>query len=275
MANTSRLRQRRRLLLVAAAFLVTLEVSGALVTTAATAQATLNAREAMRPVVVPRIEVSGTQSGRAPSPWLRLSAEQPSTDLRVWRTVPVRNADLWFDPPAPAAPAPTPEPAPTPAPLPTPTPTPANAGSGTTAAAGGLAGAGRTAAVVTNRFRFPDLGIDRTTRSYPCDRAEPPDNYVYRWGCAGRNNLYLLGHAHTVFKPLHDAYAAGRLRVGMRASYTDSYGRTRTYRVTTWRVVWPTDVTWAIASQPVPSMTLQTCYGRYSEFRLLVRLVAI
>ena len=60
----------------------------------------------------------------------------------------------------------------------------------------------------------------------------------------------------------------------MTASYTDSKGNTRVYRVTTWRLVKPTDVTWAIASQPVPSMTLQTCYGANSEWRLLVRLVA-
>ena len=140
--------------------------------------------------------------------------------------------------------------------------------------AGGLAGASRTAAVVTHRLRIPDLRIDRTTRSFPCDRAEPPANYVYRWGCAGRNNLFLLGHAYSVFKPLHDAYAAGRLRVGMAAWYTDATGKTRLYRVTSWRVVKPTDVAWAIASQPVPSMTLQTCYGPNSEYRLLVRLVA-
>ena len=31
---------------------------------------------------------------------------------------------------------------------------------------------------------------------------------------------------------------------------------------------------WAIASQPVASMTLQTCYGPNNEYRLLVRLVA-
>jgi sortase (surface protein transpeptidase) len=127
---------------------------------------------------------------------------------------------------------------------------------------------------VRNRFQFPDVRIDRITRSYACARAEPPANFVYRWGCAGRNNIYLLGHAYSVFKPLHDAYAAGRLRVGMLARYTDSNGRTRDYRVTSWRVVKPTEAAWAIASQPVPSLTLQTCFGPDSEYRLLVRLVA-
>ena len=48
-----------------------------------------------------------------------------------------------------------------------------------------------------------------------------------------------------------------------------------TFRVTTWRLVRPTNSSWAIASQPVPSMTLQTCVGAQSEWRLNVRLVAI
>jgi sortase (surface protein transpeptidase) len=132
----------------------------------------------------------------------------------------------------------------------------------------------RTVVSTPLRLRIPDLGISQTTRDYPCSRSEPPANYVYRWGCAGRNNLYLLGHAYSVFKPLHDAYASGRLRVGMVAYWTDAAGRTVTYRVSSWRVVKPTDASWAIASQPVPSMTLQTCFGPNSEHRLLVRLVA-
>ena len=35
-------------------------------------------------------------------------------------------------------------------------------------------------------------------------------HYVYRWGCAGTNNVYLMGHAWGV-SPLHDAYVCGRL----------------------------------------------------------------
>jgi sortase (surface protein transpeptidase) len=127
---------------------------------------------------------------------------------------------------------------------------------------------------VALQLRIPDLGITQTTRSYPCDRVQPPANYVYRWGCAGTNNLYLLGHAYSVFKPLHDAYAKGRIRVGMAAYWTNSKGRRITYRVTAWRLVRPDDPGWAIASQPVPSMTLQTCYGADNEYRLVVRLVA-
>ena len=45
-----------------------------------------------------------------------------------------------------------------------------------------------------------------------------PGNVVYRWGCAGSNNVYLFAHAHSAFKPLHDAYVNGRLRKGMKVS---------------------------------------------------------
>lgn len=124
----------------------------------------------------------------------------------------------------------------------------------------------------TNHFWFPVLGMSRSVNTFACSRSREPGNYVYRWGCAGRDNVYLLGHAWGVFKPLHDAYLAGRLRVGMVAYYADANGRVRKYRVTTWRVVDPTNSSWAIASQSVPSMTLQTCVGLK---RLNVRLVAV
>jgi hypothetical protein len=125
-----------------------------------------------------------------------------------------------------------------------------------------------------NHVWMPSLGISRSVYSFPCSRGEDPDNLVYRWGCAGQNNVYLLGHAWGVFKALHDAYYNGKLRVGMVVYYADSNGRVRRYRVTTWRVVRPDQAAWAIADQPVPSMTLQTCLGANSEYRLNVRLVA-
>lgn len=131
--------------------------------------------------------------------------------------------------------------------------------------------AGLETPVGTNHFWFPALGMSRTVRSFPCSRTRAPENYVYRWGCAGTNNVYLMGHAYGVFKPLHDAYFAGRLRVGMVAYYADANGRVRKYVVTTWRVVDATSSSWAIASQSVPSLTLQTCVH---QKRLNVRLVA-
>lgn len=132
----------------------------------------------------------------------------------------------------------------------------------------------KTAYKGTNRFWFPALGINKAVYTFPCSRSRAPDNLVYRWGCAGANNVYLLGHAWGVFKPLHDAYVAGRLRIGMKTIYADAKGRIRTYKIKWWKLTRPTtDASWAWAAQSVPSMTLQTCVGANSEYRLMVRLV--
>jgi hypothetical protein len=110
---------------------------------------------------------------------------------------------------------------------------------------------------------------------FPCTRKEPPANYVYRWGCAGRNNVYLMGHAYGVFKALHDAYVHGRLRKGMTVDYADGSGVVRRYAVIWWKVTPPTtSASWAWAAQSKPSMTLQTCVGSTGQDRLMVRLVA-
>ena len=127
-----------------------------------------------------------------------------------------------------------------------------------------------------NHVWIPTLGINRSISSFPCSRSRPPDNYMYRWGCAGRNNVYLLGHAYSAFKPLHDAYVGGRLRKGMKVMYADGSGHVRTYAVIWWKVTRPTtSASWAWAALSRPSMTLQTCVGAHSEFRLIVRLVAV
>ena len=127
-----------------------------------------------------------------------------------------------------------------------------------------------------NHVWIPALRINRSVSSFPCSRSRPPDNYVYRWGCAGRNNIYLLGHAYSVFKPLHDAYVNGRLRKGLKVVYADGAGRVHTYSVIWWRVVRPTtSASWAWAALARPSMTLQTCLGSHSEYRLMVRLVRV
>ncbi|HVL53545.1 MAG TPA: sortase [Vitreimonas sp.] len=98
---------------------------------------------------------------------------------------------------------------------------------------------------------------------------------IYRWGCGGSNNVYLMGHAASVLKPLHDAYVSGRLYKGMKVIYADANGQVRTYSVSYWKVVRPDgDVAWAYAAQSRPSMTLQTCVGAKNSHRLVVRLVA-
>jgi sortase (surface protein transpeptidase) len=127
----------------------------------------------------------------------------------------------------------------------------------------------------TNHFWIPSLGMSNNVHAYPCSRSRPPDNYMYRWGCAGENNVYILGHAYSVMKPLHDLYVSGGLQKGMIAVYANGAGKVTKYKVVSWRVVDPTESAWAIASQPVPSMTLQTCVGKDGHLRLNVRLVAV
>jgi hypothetical protein len=123
---------------------------------------------------------------------------------------------------------------------------------------------------------IPSLGISRSVQSFPCSRSRPPDAGVYRWGCAGRNNVYLMSHAWSAFRPLHDAYVRGDLRVGLRVRYADRAGRVHRYRVTWWRVTAPTTAaSWAWADQRKPSMTLQTCVGANGQKRLMVRLVEV
>jgi hypothetical protein len=149
-------------------------------------------------------------------------------------------------------------------------PKPSSGGSGGGASSGPRVYKGR------NHVWIPALGINRSVHWFPCSREREPDNYVYRWGCAGRNNVYLLGHAHSVFKALHDAYVGGRLRKGMKAIYADGNGKVRTYTVRWWKLTRPTtSASWAWAAQSVPSMTLQTCVGKNNEYRLMVRLVEV
>jgi len=127
-----------------------------------------------------------------------------------------------------------------------------------------------------NHVWIPSLGISANVQSFPCSRSRPPDAGVYRWGCAGTNNVYLLGHAWSTFKPLHDAYVGGRLHTGLKVAYADGAGRVHIYSVVWWKVVAPTTAaSWAWASLSRPSMTLQTCVGANSQYRLMVRLVQV
>ena len=156
-------------------------------------------------------------------------------------------------------------------------PKPKSSSSGGSAGTSGGSGTVRAGALKgRNHFWFPAVGINRSVNSFPCSRSRAPDNLVYRWGCAGRNNVYLMGHAHSVFSPLHNAYVSGRLKVGMKAYYADNGGKVHTYKVRWWKLTKPTtSASWAWASQSVPSMTLQTCVGSNSEYRLMVRLVEV
>jgi sortase (surface protein transpeptidase) len=123
-----------------------------------------------------------------------------------------------------------------------------------------------------NHVWIPALGINRSVSFFSCSSSAYPGNRVYRWGCAGSNNVYLFGHAHSVFKPLHDAYVRGRLSKGMKVIYADGNGKLSTYAVSWWKVTTPDKGAWAYAGQSRPSLTLQTCVGARSQYRLIVRL---
>ncbi len=122
---------------------------------------------------------------------------------------------------------------------------------------------------------MPSLGIDKSISFYACSNASYPGNRVYRWGCAGQNNVYLFGHAGSVFKPLHDAYLRGRLRKGAALYYADGSGQVHAYRVSWWKLTTATQGTWAYKAQSSPSLTLQTCIGAQSQYRLIVRLTEV
>lgn len=160
-------------------------------------------------------------------------------------------------------------------PTPTPAPTPAPAAPAATPKPKPQAAAAPAAPryVGRNHVWIPAFGINKPVYGFPCSRSKPPGNVVYKWGCAGRNNVYLFGHAANVFKGLHKAYVTKTLKVGQRAYYADHTGKVRMYAVKWWKLTEPTpDAAWAWASLERPSMTLQTCVGRNNEYRLMVRL---
>ncbi len=119
------------------------------------------------------------------------------------------------------------------------------------------------------------LGLDRRVLAFPCSRRTAPGLAVYRWGCAGANNVYLLAHAGGPFGRLHDLYVTGRLRPGMSVVYADGAGRIHRYVVRWWRVVLPTQGGFAYAALARSSMTLQTCVGAGDRYRLVVRLAEV
>ncbi len=123
-----------------------------------------------------------------------------------------------------------------------------------------------------NHVWSPTFGLDREVSWFSCSRSETPGYSIYRWGCAGHNNVYLFAHAGGPFHRLHDLYVRGRLRKGMAVTYADAGGHIHRFTVAWWKVVLPTAGEFAYAPQPRPSMTLQTCVGPHDRYRLVVRL---
>ena len=142
-------------------------------------------------------------------------------------------------------------------------------------AAGGGGGSSPSSFRGRNHVWIPALGVNRSVSFFSCSSSAYPGDRVYRWGCAGSNNIYLFGHAHSVFRPLHDAYVRGRLSKGMKVIYADGNGRVTTYAVAWWKITTPDKGAWAYAGQSRPSLTLQTCVGANSQYRLIVRLLKV
>jgi hypothetical protein len=128
----------------------------------------------------------------------------------------------------------------------------------------------------TYHLWIPALGLSRGISDWGCRGGLIPNRVEY-WGCVGKNNLYLLGHAGGVFASIHDGYHSGALRVGLTAYYADKAGQTHRYRISQIRHVtnasYATWSRWAMAASTGPVITLQTCDGPTSAYRILVRLV--
>jgi len=125
---------------------------------------------------------------------------------------------------------------------------------------------------------YPAIDLALPAYRWGCRGGTLPDLAV-RWDCAGQNNTYLLGHAWGVFLPLYQARLAGRLQVGQHATYSDTSGQTTRYEVAWIRIVPRTYIwrgltgdRWAWNATRRQALTLQTCWGATSAYRLIVRL---
>jgi len=128
-----------------------------------------------------------------------------------------------------------------------------------------------------DHFWFPALGINASVTWYACSRTDYPGPIVYRWGCAGTNNVYLFGHAANAFSALYRAYYAGTVKVGQILIYADHAGVIHRYRISVVRLEdgrIASDYHWAVGAQPVPSLTLQTC-SKVVSVDIMVRAVEI
>jgi hypothetical protein len=128
----------------------------------------------------------------------------------------------------------------------------------------------------TYHLWIPALGLSHQIYDWGCNGGLIPNRVEY-WGCPPRSNLYLLGHAWGVFKPVHDGYHSGALHVGLTAWFADKAGVTHRYKVSWIRHVANSDYAswsqWAMAATSNKVITLQTCDGATSAYRILVRLV--
>lgn len=162
------------------------------------------------------------------------------------------------------APTPSPSPSPSPSPVPTDSPTPVPTPVPATPA---------PPVVRRNYLSIPALRINGSIGTTTCGGLIP--NGIWRWPCAGANNLYLLGHASGSFAPIHNGYHAGSLTPGLAARYTDGAAVAHEY-VLQWvqdlpLATWGKGATWA--ATPGPVITLVTCDGEGDSYRIVVRFI--
>ena len=126
-----------------------------------------------------------------------------------------------------------------------------------------------------NRFAIPTIGVNSPIGTTSWGELIPDG--IWRWPCAGANNVYLLGHAWGVFAPVHDGYHSGLLRPGLIALYADGAGVVHRYRLLWVQDLpvaeWGKGATWAATAGP--AITLQTCDGAASDYRIMVRFVPV
>ena len=128
----------------------------------------------------------------------------------------------------------------------------------------------------TNHFWFPALGISNAVHMFNCAGSYVIPSGIWHFGCNSARNIYLMSHAWSDFRALRAAYHAGSLKTGMAAFYAGPDGKVLRYKV-----AWIRHVTvgtfnagyWEWAINDVPAVTLQTCDGAKSEYRIIVRLV--
>jgi hypothetical protein len=128
-------------------------------------------------------------------------------------------------------------------------------------------------------LRISGIGLYAAVYDWGCGGSIVP-NLALRWGCRTSNNKFIVGHAYGVFHPYYLAYARHLLKPGLVAYFTDTSGRVTRYRLAWMRLVtgnyvWRglTGSQWAWNNTPSAALTLQTCWGATSKYRIITRFV--
>jgi hypothetical protein len=109
---------------------------------------------------------------------------------------------------------------------------------------------------------YPNLNKPTQIKDWACGEGLLPNAIdIFSSGCAGTNNIFLMGHAYGVFWQLRYAYNHSLLKDRAIAYYTDGSGEEHAYQLD-W-VDHPTEAeagkgsSWA--ATPTPVITLYTC----------------